>query len=127
MSESLELRLKRLSVLTLDLKLGLKFFDLQIEPRDFGAEFHEVGAHRPRLLCWRRGVRMRDVKVRIRVAAVIGLSGLLRIRRIRRSRRRCIWLKSLSRRICEHGWWCKGIGQGARPRVLWWFLTASAG
>ena len=127
MSESLELRLKRLSVLTLDLKLGLKFFDLQIEPRDFGAEFHEVGAHRPRLLCWRRGVRMRDVKVRIRVAAVIGLSWLLRIRGIRRSRRRWVLLKSLSRRIRERGWRCKGIGQGARPRVLWRLLAACGG
>jgi hypothetical protein len=54
-----KLRLDRLVVLALNLKLGLKLFDLQLEACDFGAELGEVDANWPRLCRgWRNGLRM---------------------------------------------------------------------
>lgn len=53
----MKLCFERLVVLAFDLKLGLKFFHLQIKTRDFGAELCEVSAEGASLrLCGRHVV-----------------------------------------------------------------------
>jgi hypothetical protein len=57
--ERLNLELERLIILTLDLKLGLQFFDKKLEPGDLRAELLKVGC----AWRWPRGGRDRRLKV----------------------------------------------------------------
>jgi hypothetical protein len=125
MGVSVNLRFECLVVLALDLNLGLKLFDLQLETRNLGAKLGEIGAHLSWLLrCLRHKLRLTRVLVLIRVATMEGLRRLLRISGVSRSRGRRIWLKSLSGWVRENRRRRESVGQGARPRVFWRRLYA---